>query len=62
MLSSTATPRLTGGDPITITSSGIFGDQLHSDREFCVLPSLVERAQLNALFLRKLADRKISGI
>ena len=32
MLSSTATPRFTGGDPITITSSGIFGVQLHSAR------------------------------
>ena len=38
---------------------GVIGDHLHSDREFCVLPSLVERAQLCALFLRKLADGKI---
>ena len=32
MSSSTATPRFTGGDPITITSSGIFGVQVHSGR------------------------------
>jgi glutamate carboxypeptidase len=38
---------------------GVIGDHLHSDREFCVLPSLVERAQLAALFLRKLAAKKI---
>jgi len=38
---------------------GVIGDHLHSDREFCVLPSLVERAQLCALFLRKLAEGKI---
>ena len=41
---------------------GVIGDQLHSDREYCVLPSLVERAQLNALFLRKLAEGKITGV
>ena len=39
---------------------GVIGDHLHSDREFCVLPSLVERAQLCALFLRKLAEGKIT--
>ncbi len=39
---------------------GVIGDHLHSDREFCVLPSLVERAQLCALFLRKLATGKIT--
>ena len=38
---------------------GVIGDHLHSDREFCVLPSLVERAQLCALFLRRLAEGKI---
>ena len=41
---------------------GVIGDHLHSDREFCVLPSLVERAQLCALFLRKLAEGKIAGV
>lgn len=39
---------------------GVIGDHLHSDREYCVLPSLVERANLCALFLRKLAEGKIS--
>lgn len=34
---------------------GVIGDHLHSDREFCVLPSLVERAELAARFLRQLA-------
>jgi glutamate carboxypeptidase len=41
---------------------GVIGDHLHSDREFCVLPSLVERANLCARFLQKLADGKIAGI
>ena len=41
---------------------GVIGDHLHSDREFCILPSLVERAQLCALFLRKLAEGKIGGL
>jgi glutamate carboxypeptidase len=39
---------------------GVIGDHLHSNREFCVLPSLVERAQLCALFLRKLDNGKIA--
>lgn len=38
---------------------GVIGDHLHSDREFCVLPSLVERASLCALFLCKFAEGKI---
>lgn len=41
---------------------GVIGDHLHSDREFCVLPSLVERAKLCALFLRKLAEGKVAGV
>ncbi len=41
---------------------GVIGDHLHSDREFCVLTSLGERAQLCALFLRKLAEGKIAGV
>jgi len=41
---------------------GVIGDHLHSDREFCVLPSLVERAQLCAAFLRKLAEGKVAGL
>ena len=39
---------------------GVIGDHIHSDRESCVLPSLVERARLCALFLRKLAESKIT--
>jgi glutamate carboxypeptidase len=38
---------------------GVIGDHLHSDREYCVLPSLVERAQLCALFLQRMAEGKI---
>jgi len=34
---------------------GIIGDHLHSDREVCVLPSLVERARLATRFLQRLA-------
>ena len=34
---------------------GVIGDHLHSDREYCVLPSLIERARLAAQFLRRLA-------
>ncbi len=41
---------------------GVIGDHLHSDREFCVLPSLVERAQLCALFLQRLAAGQIAPI
>ena len=35
---------------------GVIGDHLHSDREFCVLPSLVERANLAAKFLQRAAE------
>lgn len=41
---------------------GVIGDHLHSDREYCVLPSLVERAQLCALFLQRLAAGTIAPI
>ncbi len=34
---------------------GIIGNHLHSDREYCSLASIVTRAQLNALFLHRLA-------
>ena len=54
LLSAAGLPNLDGLGPI--------GDHLHSDREFCVLPSLVERASLCALFLRKLAEGKVPGI
>lgn len=35
---------------------GCVGDHLHSPEEFCHLPSLVERAQVAALFLHRLAS------
>lgn len=35
---------------------GIVGGHMHSEREYCELPSLVERAQLSALFLHRLAS------
>ena len=38
---------------------GVIGDHLHSDREYCVLPSLAERAQLCARFMRKRAEGEI---
>lgn len=39
---------------------GVIGDHLHSDREYCVLPSLVERAQLCARFLERLAAGQVA--
>jgi len=39
-----------------IDSMGPIGGNLHSDQEFVLLPSLVERAKLTALILTKLAD------
>jgi glutamate carboxypeptidase len=41
---------------------GVIGDHLHSDREYCVLPSLAERAQLCARFLRQLAEGRIAPL
>jgi glutamate carboxypeptidase len=38
-----------------VDSLGPVGGNLHSDREFVKLPSLVERAKLTALVLMKLA-------
>jgi glutamate carboxypeptidase len=38
---------------------GVIGDHLHSNREFCVLPSLVERARLCARFFQRLAGGQI---
>jgi glutamate carboxypeptidase len=34
---------------------GIIGNHLHSEREYCILSSITSRAQLNALFLHRLA-------
>jgi len=39
-----------------IDSLGPRGGNLHSDQEFVILPSLVERAKLTTLILMKLAD------
>ena len=39
---------------------GCVGDHLHSAEEFCVLPSLVERAQVAALFLHRVAAGEIT--
>lgn len=38
---------------------GCVGDHLHSPQEFCHLPSLVQRAQVAALFLHRLAAGEI---
>ena len=51
-LSSAGLPNLDGVGPI--------GDHLHSDREYCVVPSIAERAQIVALFLHRLASGEIS--
>ncbi|HKB57662.1 MAG TPA: hydrolase [Lacunisphaera sp.] len=39
---------------------GCVGDHLHSPEEFCHLPSLVQRAQVAALFLHRLASGEIA--
>ncbi len=39
---------------------GCVGDHLHSPEEFCHLPSLVQRAQVAALFLHRLAAGEIT--
>ena len=51
-LTAAGLPNLDGVGPI--------GDHLHSDREYCVVPSIAERAQLAALFLHRLACGEIS--
>lgn len=52
LLSAAGLPNLDGVGPV--------GGHLHSDREFCELPTLVERAQLTALFLHRVATGEIS--
>lgn len=47
LLSAAGLPNLDGIGPV--------GDGMHSDREFCVLPTLVERTQIAALFLSRWA-------
>jgi glutamate carboxypeptidase len=46
-LSAGGLPNLDGVGPI--------GDQLHSDREFCRIPTVASRAQLAALVLHRIA-------
>jgi glutamate carboxypeptidase len=48
LLSAAGLPNLDGVGPV--------GDHLHSEREYCELPTLVERAQIAALFLHRLAS------
>ena len=38
---------------------GCVGDHLHSPDEYCVLPSLVQRAQVAALFLHRVAAGEV---
>ena len=52
ILSSAGLPNLDG--------LGCVGDHLHSPEEFCHLPSLVERAQVAALYLHRLAAREVT--
>jgi len=40
---------------------GIIGDQLHSEREYCELPSLTARAQIAALVLHRLATGHLTS-
>ena len=51
-LSEYGLPNLDGVGPI--------GDQLHSDREFIVTPSIAPRAQVAALYLHRLAEGEIT--
>jgi glutamate carboxypeptidase len=48
LLSAAELPNLDGVGPV--------GDHLHSEREYCELPTLVDRAQIAALFLHRLAS------
>ncbi|MCF7760642.1 MAG: hydrolase [Cephaloticoccus sp.] len=51
LLAAAGMPNLDGVGPV--------GGQLHSDREFCMVPTLVERAQVVALFLHRVAAGEI---
>jgi glutamate carboxypeptidase len=44
----------------TIDSLGATGNGIHSSKEYVLIPSIVERAKLTALFMMKLADGAIS--
>jgi glutamate carboxypeptidase len=50
---------LTAAGLPTIDSMGVRGDKIHSSDEFCYVDSLVERSQLTALFLMKIANGEI---
>ena len=39
-----------------VDTLGVRGGEIHSDREYMIVPSLVERAQLSALILSRIAD------
>lgn len=45
----------------TVDSLGVRGGEIHSDREYVMVDSLVERAKLTALFLMKLASGEIKA-
>jgi glutamate carboxypeptidase len=53
--------RLAAAGLSNIDSLGVRGGNLHSDREYIELDSLVERAKLSAVFLLKLAAGEIDG-
>jgi len=52
LLSAAGLPNLDGVGPV--------GDHLHSEREYCELPTLVERAQIAALFLHRFASDEVA--
>ncbi len=52
LLSAAGLPNLDGVGPI--------GDELHSDREFVLVPTIAQRAQVAALFLHRLATGEIT--
>jgi glutamate carboxypeptidase len=52
LLSAAGLPNLDGIGPV--------GDGMHSDREFCILPTLVERTQIAALFLSRWANGEVN--
>lgn len=44
-----------------VDTLGVMGGRIHSSEEYVVLSSFVERAQLSALLLNRLADGRING-
>ena len=45
-----------------VDTLGVRGGEIHSDREFIKLPSLIERAQLSALILMKIASGEFDAL